>query len=774
MEKTETSPSFFEKASVFMLLAAASLLPIFFLPGGAVSVDFGKVSFLVFFVLIAFVFWLIGNIRRGHIFISRNPIILSVLAILVFSAASSLLSPAVKTSFLGVGFESGTAFVLVSLGIVSFLFASLFKNKERIFFFFSLLVLSSFLVFIFQLLKIFAFPDSTLFGLFGQKTSNLLGKWNDLSVLAGLQAILALLAIEFLSLKKGIKLVVYAVFCLSLLFLSLTNFYLTWALFGLFSIFVFVYAFSFGGMFLPASFRGEEKRRISWPALAGIVISAAFLLPQSFLGNFLAKNLGIYSVEVRPSWEATADISRETMKENLFFGAGPNRFQNQWLLFKPEVVNNTPFWSALFDSGVGIIPSSVVTTGLFGILSWTAFLIFLLYYGLKTVFSPFKDKLWNFLGIVSFSGAAYMFASAVFYSPGLVNMALGFAMAGIFASVLTANSTSGEFKIFFVKSPLTSFVSVLALLVLVVLSVYGLYAVSARSLAVYKLGQVILPINTPEAINDAEDRTIKAIGLYESDYFYRVLSDINLAKISYVIKNTESLSETDTAALQIVLKTAIETAQKATSFDGTNAHNWVSLGRIYADLVPLKVEGAYESAVASYNKALSLSPKDPAIYLALGRIEVGKGDFAAGKSYFTKALGLKSDYTEAAIAASQISAGEGKIEEAISFLKKYAASSQNDSLVFYQLGVMEYSAGRYQDAALTLERAVLLNPVYADAKFFLGLSYHRLNRVSDALAQFEGVLALNPDNQEVKNIVNSLRNSRGPVQESGDTEKKNP
>lgn len=757
-----------------MLFAIALLLPIFFIPGGAISVDFGKISFLAFFALIAFIFWLVGNIRRGDIFISRNPIILSVFAVMLSSAVSAVLSPAVKSSFFGAGFESGTALAVISLSLLCFLFASFFKNREKIILFYALLLVSSFLVFTFQLVKIFFLPDSSLFGLFGSKTSNLLGKWNDLSVLAGLQAVLSLLVIEFFALKKSVKSVVYLVFGLSLLVLSLTNFYLSWILLGLFSAFVFVYAFSFGGTFLPAPSRDEEKRKISWIALAGVLISVAFLLPQSFLGNFLAKNLGIYSVEVRPSWEATIDISRETMKEDLFFGAGPNRFQNQWFLFKPSVVNNTPFWNTSFDSGVGVIPSSAVTGGLLGLLSWASFIIFLLYYGLKTVFNPFKDKLWNFLGLISFSGAAYMFVSAIFYSPGIVNMALGFVMAGIFAAVLAANSVSQEFKIFFVKSPFTSFISVLTSLILIVLSVYGLYAVSSRSLAAYKLGQITLPISTPEVINDAETRTIKALSLYESDYFYRILSDINLTKISYVVKNAKNLSETDTVALQVVLKTAIETAQKAAVFDDTNVGNWISLGRIYADLVPLKIEGAYESAVASYNKALSLSPKDPTIYFSLGRIEVGKGDFAAAKSYFTKALELKSDYTDAAIAISQISVEEGKTEEAASFLERYAASNQNDPVAFYQLGLLKYSFGRYEDAALTLERAVILNPVYADAKFFLGLSYYKLGRNADALVQFEDVLSLNPSNEEVKNIVNSLKNPPAEAPKEADTEKKNP
>ncbi len=758
MEKTETEQSFFEKIPAFILLALAFLLLLFFFPGGVVSIDLGKTSLLLISIFLAFIFWLAGNVRRGEISVSKNPIIISVFAVVLSAVASSLLSPSVKNSFWGAGFESGTAIVLISLGVLAMLFSVLFKNRERVVFFYSFLAAASFLVFAFQLIKIFIMPETALFGLFDSKTINLVGKWNDLSVLAGLQAVISLLIIEFFALKKSFKVIINILLLLSILFLAVTNFYLGWILLLIFSSFILVYSFSFGSAHLPASEKSVEKRRVSVPALLVILISILFLLPQSFLGNFLAKSLDIYSVEVRPSWEATIDIAAATMKQNFFFGAGPNRFQNQWLLFKPEVVNNTLFWNTPFDSGVGIIPTPAITQGFVGVLSWMALLFFLLYYGLKAVFRPVKDKISNFLALVSFAGASYLFASAFFYSPGIVNLGLGFAMAGIFVAVLANSGATGEFKIIFSKSQAISFISVFISLVLIVASIYAVYIVSSRTMAAYRLGQITLPLNSAESINNAETNALKALELYESDYFYRVLSDVNLAKIDFVSRNAKNLSESDTAALQLVLKNAIDIARKAVSFDETKTENWLALSRIYADLVPLKVEGAYESAVASYQSALALSPKDPTIYFALGKIEAAKGDMAAAKSYFNKALGLKSDYTDAAIAVSRLIAGEGKIDEAVSFMERYAGGNQNDTLAFYQLGLMQYSLGRYSDAALALERAVSLNPVYADAKFFLGLSYEKLGRTEEAISQLEEVLSLNPGNQDVKNAIESLKN----------------
>ena len=54
----------------------------------------------------------------------------------------------------------------------------------------------------------------------------------------------------------------------------------------------------------------------------------------------------------------------------------------------------------------------------------------------------------------------------------------------------------------------------------------------------------------------------------------------------------------------------------------------MSLGRVYEAVVPLKIPGAYESARASYEQALTLNPRSPALFLTLARLEAAQGDNA--------------------------------------------------------------------------------------------------------------------------------------------------
>ena len=57
---------------------------------------------------------------------------------------------------------------------------------------------------------------------------------------------------------------------------------------------------------------------------------------------------------------------------------------------------------------------------------------------------------------------------------------------------------------------------------------------------------------------------------------------------------------------------------------------------------------------------------------------------------------------------------------------------------------------------------MILNPVYADAKYFLGLSYYRVGRKDDAVQQFTDVQTLNPDNKDVTKILANIKNGRDP------------
>ena len=60
-------------------------------------------------------------------------------------------------------------------------------------------------------------------------------------------------------------------------------------------------------------------------------------------------------------------------------------------------------------------------------------------------------------------------------------------------------------------------------------------------------------------------------------------------------------------------------------------------------------------------------------------------------------------------------------------------------------------------AVETLEKALFLNPSFANARYFLGLSYERIGKKELAIKEFEKIITTNPDNEEVLRIIANLK-----------------
>ena len=125
----------------------------------------------------------------------------------------------------------------------------------------------------------------------------------------------------------------------------------------------------------------------------------------------------------------------------------------------------------------------------------------------------------------------------------------------------------------------------------------------------------------------------------------------------------------------------------------------------------------------------------------------------------------KNNYTEAIFLLSQIEVGEGNITQAIRSVETASIIAPNDPTVFFQLGLLRYSNDEFSNAVYSLERAIDLNPLYANAKYFLGLSYDQIGETQKAIEQFESILSTNPDNNEVSFILKNLKEGRAPFKD---------
>ncbi len=755
-----------EFISFLIFCALIVLLPIFLWPLEALPFAASKAFLLYFGVSLAFFFWLLACLQKGEIKIPKSLLLLSVVLMVVVWLISSLFSGNASFSLIGRGYEIGTFSFFLFLSLALFLISLIFQSEKRGVIFYFLIFISALVAFLFQFFHTLFGVNIIPFNIFNAATSNLLGGWNDLAIFFGFIGLSSLALFEMFKFSKTIKVILFLLILFSLLTMMAANFSANWIIFEFFVLTVFVYTLS-KSFFVPTTEIAPTTKKYSFTRLSlfVFVIVLFFILAKGTMGNFTTL-LNTASVEIRPSWSATGEVIKQVLRENPLLGSGPNTFLYDWLRFKPLAINSTIFWNTRFLSGVGHLPSMLATTGILGGIALLSFLVLLLFYGAKTLsYSFYENDLLQALLVVSFLGLIYLWAFVLFYSPGFVIFTLAFLNTGLFLGMLIQAGKLKTIEISFLANPKIGFISVVVIVVLMLGSITSLYLFSQKARAAYFFNRAIKILNTQGNLDETENNILKAISLDNQDEYLRALTEINLLRIQQILSQKDLPADQMRLKFQNALAAAIQDAQQSTVLNSQDPLNWMELGRVYESVVPFKITGADNMAIASYEQALRVSPFDPTPLFTAARIEVQSQKTKEARDYIQSALNLKGDFAPAIFLLSQIEAQEGNLKEAIARTEQTSILAPNDIGVLFQLGLLYYQNNNLDNARLSLERAISLNENYANARYFLGLVYDKQGDKDKAIEQFENIAKTNPDNQEIQKILSNLKEGRGALEE---------
>jgi len=755
-----SSKSGLDRLASLVLLGLAFLAPIFFVPAISFPFQSSKALLVAVGVVVVFAIWLVARLKDGKFVIPNSPILLSLGVIVVLSILSSLFSGSVGLSMLGYGFEVGTTISLLVLFVLAFLIPVFLRTKEQVFGSYLAFLGSFFLIALFQSLRLVFGPDFLSMGVLTEAVSNTVGRWNDLGIFFGAATILSLVTIEFLSLGRFFRSLVYCALVISLFFLAVINFSTVWFTLGVFSLIFLVYLISFGKKdeVRQVDATVSHDRKIPVPSLIVLLVSVLFIFAGDRIGNELPSFLTIPQGEARLTWSATFDVAKQTLIESPLLGSGPNQFEQELRKWKPSGINTSIFWNTDFSYGVGLIPTFLVTHGVLGFLAWIIFFLVFLYSGFKAILSSLSDQFAQYLVTSSFLVSFFLWIFSVFYIPSHAILTLTFLFTGLFVSSLIAEKIQSNKTISFITDPRAGFVSVLILILLLIGSVTLGYTLIEKYSSSVLFQRGVISFNTDGNIDTAESLISRAAVMSPQDVYYRFLTELTLIRINTLMgqDSTKASADTVRTEFQNLLGMALNYARQAVALNPGNYQNLMTFGRVYESVVPID-KAAYDSARTVYDQALALNPHSPAILLTLARLEVVKGDNAKAREEISRALQEKNNYTEAIFLLSQIEVQEGNIKAAISSVEAASSIAPDDSGIFFQLGLLRFNDKNYVGAISALERATSLNSQYANAKYFLGLSYDKEKRSADAIAEFTELKASNPDNQEILLILSNLK-----------------
>ncbi len=209
-------------------------------------------------------------------------------------------------------------------------------------------------------------------------------------------------------------------------------------------------------------------------------------------------------------------------------------------------------------------------------------------------------------------------------------------------------------------------------------------------------------------------------------------------------------------------------------------------------------QGKLIPAIASYQQAISSNPDDPAVYVALARVQVFAGQYEEAQKSAENAILLNNDNSMAHAVRAWALGSQGKYIEAEDSIQRALTLDPNNALAhaYYveilvdsgsfdvidkaieeskvavalapdtlethrARGYILEATGNYEEAIHEYQLAIDINPKIADLYLSQGRNYRAMESYADAITAFGNADALNPEDPMPDYLISRTLATRG-------------
>ncbi len=761
-----------ETISVWALFATLAVAVFVFIPSVSIPFTTTKTFVLAAGALITVALYILARLSRGNVILPPFMLVGALwLPAIAYALSAAFSGTSFSNALWGSGLEPDTLGFMLVVAVLGTMGALVLRRPEHYrsflrvgaWMFMALVVVEALVIIIGQ------FAPNTI-----SPSFSIVGSVSDLASLLGLGVIGVLIALRELELSGRARRALVISGVAAVVLLAVANNSLIWILLALVSLGLFVESVMQRGskrgdadlddvaVIDEEPLAADEGNRSLVVPLAVLAISLFFLIGGT-LGGALASALHVNEVNVRPSWQSTFAVGNKVISTSPFFGSGPGTFGVDWLKYRDASLNSTVFWNIDFSSGIGFIPTSAVTTGLLGALAWVAMLVLFIVFGLRALIlrAP-QDVFIRFVAMLSFLASLYLFTIAIFDLPNAIVLALAFVFAGLFASTMRFSALGGQWGVIFSRSPRLGFVIVFSLTILLLGSVVAAYTLVGHYVAATQLTAANAAFSAGD-LTTAESAVQNSISFAPSATAYQIESGIAMTQLNQIAASSTLPAADAQKAFQNALSVGINAALTATNLAPNDYQNWLALGNLYAQAVPLNVTGAYDSAKTAYDKAEALNPTNPQIPYILAQLDIANKNIKAAQDDLKAAITLKQDYTAAIFLLSQLEVQDGNVKDALTSALAAAYFQPNDPNILFQVGILYAAQSDYTNAAAALSASVAANPQFANARYFLAAVYAKQGDMTNATAQVQAISDMSADNAKaVATQLEALKAGKNP------------
>ena len=167
--------------------------------------------------------------------------------------------------------------------------------------------------------------------------------------------------------------------------------------------------------------------------------------------------------------------------------------------------------------------------------------------------------------------------------------------------------------------------------------------------------------------------------------------------------------------------------------------------------------GALDAAVAAYEQAIAVDPKNASAHYDLALVRLKLDDFARAERSFRSALDLRLPFPEAWVGLATAVEALGRDDDALAALERAIAERPDYAGALFNAAALLRKRGRLDTAIAYVRRALAVEPEHYLEHARLGADLATVGRFADAEASWRAALALKSDVVEThRGLANAL------------------
>lgn len=196
----------------------------------------------------------------------------------------------------------------------------------------------------------------------------------------------------------------------------------------------------------------------------------------------------------------------------------------------------------------------------------------------------------------------------------------------------------------------------------------------------------------------------------------------------------------------------------------------VEAASAFADVPDAELESearaAFDRALDEYRLAQRANAERPEAHVALGVLNLKRGDLASARRNYEQALALGPWFVPAWVNLADLLRIEGRDDEGAAALRRALEVDPANAAVHHALGLLRVRQKRHAEALAELARAAELAPEVPDFAYAYAIGLHSLGRTGEALSVLRAANARSPGARNVLVALVTMNRERGTLAEA--------